>query len=212
MIRKRLIVRGNIQGVGYRALVKQAARSLGIKGLVRNLDDGSVKIFCEGAEGQLKQFERSIDVKGRTGLFSINVEKIESYAEGSKNYINAPAEFRVFEIDYDMEAASPFEKANLERLEIGILVMSEFKDETRQSFDKMDKKYDKMSNKLSETKDVLSDNLSDVSDRLSDKISDVSGNISKGFGSTQNAFKTEFSKFGKSNEMLAKSLIKAFKR
>ena len=40
MIRTRLVVEGNIQGVSYRALVKQIARKLGIKGLVRNLEEG----------------------------------------------------------------------------------------------------------------------------------------------------------------------------
>ncbi|MBI2530005.1 MAG: acylphosphatase [Candidatus Diapherotrites archaeon] len=256
MTRERLIVRGNIQGVGYRALVKQAARSLGIRGLVRNLNDGTVEIFCEGAKKQLEGFEKSINLKPGNGLFSTSVDKIEAYPEGNKNYINAPIEFKIFEIDYGMEAATPFEKANLERLEIGILVMSEFKDETRQSFDRLDKKYDKMSNGLSETKDALADKLSETKDALSDKLSEtkdalggkmdgvsgkleetkdvlsdklseVSGEISKGFANTQTGlkkeisegfantqkvFKNEFSKFRESNEMLAKSLIKAVKR
>lgn len=240
-MRKRLIVIGNIQGVGYRALVKQIARALGVKGLARNLDDGNVEIFCEGGIGQLAQFEQRINLRAQNGLFSANVDKIEAYPEGDKNYIGAPAEFRTFEIDYSIEAATPFEKSNLERLEIGILVMSEFKDETRQSFNRMDKKYDKMSGTLSETKDAIGGKLSETKDALgekmdgvseklgdvSNKLSNVSDEISKGFANTQtglkkeismgftntqNVFKKELSKFRESNELLVKTLVNVLKK
>ncbi len=140
-MRKRLIVIGNIQGVGYRALVKQMARALGVKGLARNLDDGNVEIFCEGGIGQLAQFEQRINLRAQNGLFSANVDKIEAYPEGDKNYIGAPAEFRTFEIDYGIEATTPFQKAYLERLEIKILIWSEFKDETKQGFNKLLEKF-----------------------------------------------------------------------
>jgi acylphosphatase len=37
----RVVVKGNVQGVGYRALITQTARSLRIEGFVRNLKDGT---------------------------------------------------------------------------------------------------------------------------------------------------------------------------
>ncbi len=45
--RAHLLVRGSVQGVNYRWLVQSAAKSLGITGWVRNLEDGDVEILCE---------------------------------------------------------------------------------------------------------------------------------------------------------------------
>ena len=47
-VRARLIIRGRVQGVFFRASLKQQAEALGIDGWVRNLDDGSVEASLEG--------------------------------------------------------------------------------------------------------------------------------------------------------------------
>lgn len=41
------IVRGRVQGVGYRVFVRQAALELGCWGWVRNLPDKTVEVFAE---------------------------------------------------------------------------------------------------------------------------------------------------------------------
>lgn len=47
--RRRLLVRGRVQGVGFRyAVATEAHRIGGLRGFVRNLDDGSVEVECEG--------------------------------------------------------------------------------------------------------------------------------------------------------------------
>ena len=81
-------------------------------------------------------------------LFSINVEEICVYLEGDKNYVHPPGQFGVFNVDYCEEAKSAFEKANLERLEIGTLVMSAFKDQTAQNFGMLDEKYGLISKEM----------------------------------------------------------------
>lgn len=56
MIHYKIKVSGKVQGVFYRASAKEAAERLGVKGWVRNEEDGSVLIEAEGTEGQIKDF------------------------------------------------------------------------------------------------------------------------------------------------------------
>jgi len=42
-----------VQGVGFRYFVEHAANSLGIRGYVRNLDDGRVEVYAVGHPDQL---------------------------------------------------------------------------------------------------------------------------------------------------------------
>ena len=42
-----------MQGVGFRYFVEQAAKALGIRGWVRNDDDGSVEVYAVGTSAQL---------------------------------------------------------------------------------------------------------------------------------------------------------------
>ncbi|MEK7218699.1 MAG: acylphosphatase [Patescibacteria group bacterium] len=52
-----VIVTGHVQGVFFRAHAKQAADRLGLKGWVRNSEDGTVEIRIEGEKEALKEFE-----------------------------------------------------------------------------------------------------------------------------------------------------------
>jgi acylphosphatase len=47
-IRRRAVVRGVVQGVGFRASTREQARTLGVSGVARNLLDGSVEVEAEG--------------------------------------------------------------------------------------------------------------------------------------------------------------------
>ena len=47
---RRVMIRGRVQGVGYRAWVEHQARRLGLQGWVRNKRDGSVEALFAGAE------------------------------------------------------------------------------------------------------------------------------------------------------------------
>lgn len=51
--RWQLIVRGHVQGVGYRQACCRAAVALGVAGWVRNRSDGSVEVQAEGPNQQL---------------------------------------------------------------------------------------------------------------------------------------------------------------
>ncbi len=52
----RAVVRGRVQGIGFRDYVLNRARFLGLTGYVRNLPDGrSVEVIAEGARPDLEQ-------------------------------------------------------------------------------------------------------------------------------------------------------------
>ena len=50
---KRYIVRGRVQGVGFRWFVEREAHTLGMAGWVRNNHDGSVEVLAQGTREQL---------------------------------------------------------------------------------------------------------------------------------------------------------------
>jgi acylphosphatase len=49
-------VRGRVQGVGFRYSAVREARRVGVRGMVRNCEDGSVEVVAEGPEGSLAEF------------------------------------------------------------------------------------------------------------------------------------------------------------
>ena len=49
-VARRVVIRGRVQGVGYRAWVEHRARRLGLQGWVRNRRDGSVEAVFDGAD------------------------------------------------------------------------------------------------------------------------------------------------------------------
>jgi acylphosphatase len=51
----RLFIKGSVQGVFFRRFVEDNANKLGIRGFIRNLQDGRVEIFIEGNLEEVKQ-------------------------------------------------------------------------------------------------------------------------------------------------------------
>ena len=54
--RLQAVVRGLVQGVGFRATTFDEARRLGLAGWVRNRVDGTVEVLAEGPEPKLNLF------------------------------------------------------------------------------------------------------------------------------------------------------------
>jgi acylphosphatase len=52
----KIIVSGRVQGVFYRASTKAVADQMGIKGIVKNLKDGTVYIEAEGDDFFINEF------------------------------------------------------------------------------------------------------------------------------------------------------------
>lgn len=53
-------VRGRVQGVGFRFFVKHHADALGVRGLVRNEDDGSVFAYAVADPATIDEFSAAI--------------------------------------------------------------------------------------------------------------------------------------------------------
>ena len=56
MIARHYILKGQVQGVGFRYFTYKVGHELGIKGWVRNLWNGDVEIHAEGNDEALQQF------------------------------------------------------------------------------------------------------------------------------------------------------------
>ena len=56
----RMVVSGRVQGVGFRAFLRDRARALGVTGWARNLPEGAVEIEAGGAASALAAFVRSV--------------------------------------------------------------------------------------------------------------------------------------------------------
>ena len=57
-IARRYLIRGRVQGVGFRFFTEDAAAREGIQGWVRNLADGRVEVAAEGDADAMTRFER----------------------------------------------------------------------------------------------------------------------------------------------------------
>jgi acylphosphatase len=60
------LIKGRVQGVGFRWYVHREAAALGLKGWVRNTDDGHVEVVAAGEQEALVELEAALR-KGSRG-------------------------------------------------------------------------------------------------------------------------------------------------
>ena len=77
MLHYHFIIRGDVQGVGFRYFTQKNASLYGINGWVRNKIDGTVEIDAEGSETNMTEFIKAVERGNRYSLVeSINTEKL----------------------------------------------------------------------------------------------------------------------------------------
>ena len=81
----RYLVRGRVQGVGYRYFVLREAEGLGVSGFARNLPDGSVEVVAEGDDPLLQQLEERLK-KGPSFAHVSGVERGEVAPRGGVGF------------------------------------------------------------------------------------------------------------------------------
>lgn len=75
------VVRGRVQGVGFRMFVGRAAAERGLVGWVANESDGSVRCVAEGQRADLEAFAREL-AEGPAGATVDRVDANWSVATG----------------------------------------------------------------------------------------------------------------------------------
>lgn len=85
------IVSGRVQGVGYRYFVTRVADTYHVKGNVRNLSDGRVKIIIQADPQQYKDFIAAIQVPQHRFM---RIEKVDV------RILEEPQSFHNFKIIY----------------------------------------------------------------------------------------------------------------
>ncbi|HEV2366191.1 MAG TPA: acylphosphatase [Caulobacteraceae bacterium] len=85
----RLVVRGAVQGVGYRWWTTRQARFLGLDGWVRNRRDGSVEILAIGPETALASLEKACR-SGPSAALVRGLERAPAEDDGSVGFKDRP--------------------------------------------------------------------------------------------------------------------------
>jgi acylphosphatase len=85
MIRRRVVARGQVQGVFFRDTTRRRAASLGVGGWVRNCPDGSVEAVFEGEpEGVESMVRFASEGPGHSTVEDLEV--IEEEPEGIESF------------------------------------------------------------------------------------------------------------------------------
>jgi acylphosphatase len=59
--RLRGVIHGDVHGVGFRYYLMREAQRLGLRGWVRNRDDGTVEFVAEGRRAELEKLKRAAE-------------------------------------------------------------------------------------------------------------------------------------------------------
>jgi len=85
--RAHFLIRGSVQGVGFRYSTKHRATGIGVTGYVRNLVDGRVECLAEGTPEQIEMLELFLNkgpsfsqvVEVKKTITAINVRKYKEF-------------------------------------------------------------------------------------------------------------------------------------
>ena len=78
IIRKHIVFRGQVQGVGFRSRAKYAANGIGVTGWVRNEYDGSVEMEIQGTDEQINHVLKKINKSEYVHIAHMDTSIIEN--------------------------------------------------------------------------------------------------------------------------------------
>jgi acylphosphatase len=85
VIRRRLIVHGHVQGVGFRYSLARRAESRGVAGSAANRPDGSVEVVLEGEPDAVESLVRWCE-QGPPGARVDRVDATEEEPQGVRGF------------------------------------------------------------------------------------------------------------------------------
>ncbi|MBW6519273.1 MAG: acylphosphatase [ANME-2 cluster archaeon] len=165
--RAEIIIHGRIQKAGYRDFIDEAAFNLDLTGQVKNLDDGTVQVICEGEKDTIQKLLGMVNIS----QYPIRVEKIDV------RYSEPAGDFKIFEIIRDEDLTT----ATYERMDTAVRYMREMNTNLGQKIDGVSDKIDDMDKNISAKIDDMDKNISakidDMDKNISAKIDDMDKNI-----------------------------------
>jgi acylphosphatase len=78
------LVKGRVQGVGFRWFVQQEASEIGLRGWVRNTDDGHVEVVAAGSPEEIADLKASLRKGSRGSRVDAIVEHELAETEAAK--------------------------------------------------------------------------------------------------------------------------------
>lgn len=153
--RAEIKVYGRVQKAGFRDFIDETAFNLNLNGYVKNLDDGTVQVVCEGDESTINEFLKKINIT----QYPIRVENIEVTCK------NPTGEFKTFEVIRDEDITA----ATYERMDAAARYIREMNSNFSQKMDFLGGKIDVLGGKM--------DSLGERVDFLGGKIDVLGGKI-----------------------------------
>ncbi|AKB39142.1 acylphosphatase [Methanosarcina mazei] len=153
--RAEIKVYGRVQKAGFRDFIDEIAFNLNLNGYVKNLDDGTVQVVCEGEEAAISELLQKINVT----QYPIRVENIEVTCK------EPTGEYGTFELIRDEDLTT----ATYERMDVAARYIREMNSNLCQKMDSIGGKIDGLGGKM--------DSLGGKMDSLGGKIDFLGGKI-----------------------------------
>ena len=159
--RAEIIISGRVQKAGFRDFIDEIAFDLNLDGYVKNLDDGTVEVVCEGEESPIREFLEKINII----QYPIRVENIDVV------YKNPTCEYKTFEVIREEDLTL----ATYERMDAAVRYMRQMNSDLGQKIDglgeNLGQKIDGLGENLGQKIDGLGENLSQKIDGLGENLS-----------------------------------------
>ncbi|MFA4935261.1 MAG: acylphosphatase [Candidatus Methanoperedens sp.] len=175
--RAEIVLKGRVQKAGFRDYIDEVAFELELKGWVKNIEDGTVKVVCEGRSKEIDAFVNKIKIRE----YPIRVDDAEV------KYSPATGEFEDFTIIREDDVVF----ATYERMDAAGRYMREMNNNLGGKLDKMLDKQDQMLGKQDKMLDGQY-SLFEVTDRgfkeMQKGFGEVKDELSQGFGDMRVGF------------------------
>jgi acylphosphatase len=161
--RAEIIIYGRVQKAGFRDFIDEIAFDLNLNGYVKNLEDGTVQVICEGRQDLISKLLDKVNII----QYPIRVENIEV------TYKEPAGEYKTFEIirDEDLTAAI------YERMDAAIKYMREMNSNLGNKIDVLGDKIDQNNAEIREMNSNLGQKMDVISSKIDQSRTEITSEI-----------------------------------